>query len=269
MHGTVAVQARATVAEMGRRLGAALVLLVGASLATGCRPSTVTLTFAPQVGDRYTYRYEVDATVTRSLDGAAPAVSDLHTTIEAEQEVLEVSPGGVRAAVTLRRDGEAPRSTEVRLDRAGALQGVDLIEGQPAGVFGLRDLDGVLPTVALPSRALAPGDRWSLDGASLAGEARLARLGVIDGEDVAVIVTRTSEPIEDTVPTGTTTAALQGQLRARATTAYDLRDGSLRRSTSRARGQVQVRIAPPPGVDSAAASGTITYDIRVRVTRLG
>jgi hypothetical protein len=251
-----------------RRLLIAVVLLVGAVAVGACRSGTVTLAYAPEPGDRYAYRYEIEATVTRSLEGSEPTVTEVRTTLDADQEVLEVSPGGVRAEVTLRRDGGAPRRAEVRLDRAGTLEGVDLIEGQQTDVFGLDTLGGVLPTIALPEGPLAPGDRWSLDDGTVTGEGRLERLGVVDGKHVAVVATDTTQPIEDTVPTGPTTAALGGELRATGTTAYDLHDGSVRRVTARARGAVQARIAPPPGVDRGAVLGSITYDIRVQVTRL-
>jgi hypothetical protein len=252
---------------MRRRSATSLALLGGAVLLAGCRPGTVTLTFDPEAGDHYRYRYEIEAQVTTTLEGAAPSTTSIDTLLEADVTVVETAPSGVRAEVTLRRDGGAPRTSEVRLDRAGALQGVDLIEGQRADVFGLGDLSQVLPTLAPPESPLAPGDRWSLDAGTVTGEGRLARLGVVDGADVAVVATDATQPLEDTVPTGNTTATLSGELRSRATTAYDLRDGSLRRSTTRARGTVAALIAPPVGIDAAPVNGTIIYDIRVRVTR--
>ena len=253
---------------MRRRLAVALVLLLGAPAVAACREGTVTIAFTPTEGDERSYRYEIDATITQALDGDEAIVTKISTSLEADQEVLQVSPGGVRAEVTLRRDGGAPHTTEVRLDDAGTLQGVDLIEGQPIDIFGLEDLGGVLPTTSLPEGPLAPGDRWSIDDDPLAGEGRLLRLGVIDGEDVAVVTTDLTQPIEETTPVGATSAALDGDLRTTATTAYDVRDGSLRRASSRARGEVEARIAPPPGVNASAVLGTITYDVRVRVTRL-
>ncbi len=253
---------------MVRRLAMAVVLVAGAPLAAACRESTVALEYTPSEGDELSFRYEIDATITQALDGVEPTVSRISTTVQADQEVLEVSSAGVRAAVTLRRDGGAPRTSEVRLDDGGTVQGVDLIEGLSAGLFGLDDLEGVLPTVALPDGRLAPGDRWTIDDPELDGESRLVRLGVIDGEEVAVVASDLAQALEETTAAGGTNAALDGDLRASSTTAYDLRDGSLRRATTRARGEIEARIAPPPGIDAAAALGTITYDIRVRVVRL-
>ena len=253
---------------MGRRLAAALLLLGIAPLWAACRPSTIDVAFAPTAGVTYSYRYEIEATVTQSLDGAPPTVTEIRTTLLADQEVVEVSPGGVRAHVTLQREGSVARTSEVRLDRAGTLQGVDLIDGQPTGIFGLEGLGGVLPTAALPDGPLAPGDRWSVDDGAVTGSGRLVRLGVIDGEDVAVVRSDVTQPIDETTPVADTTADLDGDLRATATTSYDLRDGSVRRATTRARGVVHARIAPPPGIDAGAALGEITYEIRVRVTRV-
>ncbi len=252
---------------MVRRAAVAVGLLVAAALVAACRPDTVALAFRPQAGDRYEYRYEIEATITQALDGGRPTVTEIATTLETMQRVLEVSPGSVRAEITVRRDGGAPRRNEVRLDRAGSLQGVDLIQGQRADVFGLGELSGVMATLPLPEEMLAPGDRWRLDEDPFVGEGRLVRLGVVDGDDVAVIATDATQSLDDTVPTQATTAALTGQLRARGTTAYSLRDGSLRRSTTRARGAVVARIEPPPGVSAAPVVGDITYDIRIRVTR--
>jgi hypothetical protein len=253
---------------MGRRLAAALVAAALSPLAGACRESTVTLDRSPAVGDRYSYRYELTATVSQSLEGAEPTRTDITTTIQADQEVLEVHAGGVRAEVTIRRDGGAPRRAVVRLDRAGALQGLELVEGQRPELLGLDDLGAVLSTVPLPAGPLSPGARWTIDDGGVSGAGRLVRLGVIDGRDAAVVRTDTTQPVDEISPAGDTTAALEGRLRSRTTTAYDLDDGSVRRASSRTEGEVRARIDPPPGVDAEPVLGTITYAVRVRVTRL-
>ena len=94
-------------------------------------------------------------------------------------------------------------------------------------------------------------------------------MGVIDDADVAVVDTTLSAAIDDAVAAGTSAVTLLGELRSKAMAAYDISDGSIRRSSARSRGDVQARIEPPAGVDAAPVLGTITYDIRVRVTRIG
>ncbi len=252
---------------MARRL-LALALVLAAPLAAACREDTVAVAFEPEVGDVWSYRYEIDATVTTVLDGGSPMVTEIATTLLADQEVVQVTDDGVQAEVTLRRDGGAARTAEVRLDRAGSLQGLDLVSGEPLEVFGLSDLGGVLPTVALPDGRLAPGDRWAIDDGLATGTGRLVRLGVVDGREVAVVASDTRRPVAEVTPTQGTTAALEGELRARSTSTYDLGDGSLRRARSTARGDIEARIAPPSGVDAPAVPGTISYEVRVEVTRL-
>jgi hypothetical protein len=185
----------------------------------------------------------------------------------ADQTVSTVTSDGVTAELSIGRDGAEPRSVTVRLSRAGALQGMDLIEGQQTGAFGLEALSGALATVALPSAPLAPGDRWPIADGEARGQGRLERLGVVDGEEVAVVSLRTTQPVTGSVPAGATTASLDGELRTEATETFDLHDGALRRTSSRAHGTVRARIAPPAGIDADPVDGTITYEVRAEVTR--
>lgn len=236
---------------------------------SGCRASTVTIEPHLDVGDVARYRYEIDAEITRALDDGNPATTRIAAELLAEQEVLALTDHGAQAAVTLRREGAAPRSAQVLLDRSGAIRGISLVEGLASDTLGLSELGSLLPpSTAPPSIPLAPGARWSISEGQLEGHGRLERLGVIDGADVAVVETSVVEVLDDAVDTGTSEATLEGELRSRGTAAYDVSDGSVRRSTARSRGEVRALIQPPADVDAAPAEGTITYDIRVRVTRL-
>lgn len=246
---------------------AAVATLLALPLSAGCRAGTVELAFAPEVGDRYEHRYVVDATVTQALDDVAPTVHRLHSTLDVRQEVVEVTGDVVLVELTLRRDGGPRRTSQVRLDRAGVLEGIDLIEGQTVDVFGLDVLGGLLTGTPLPDEPVGPGDRWPVELGSVRGSARLVRLGIVDGRDVAVVRTSLEQAVDEVVPTATTTAGMRGTLRSSATTTYDLADGSLRRASTRARGAVRVRVAPPPGIVADPALGTITYDVRVEVAR--
>lgn len=238
-------------------------LLAAAMAASACRPNTVDLGFRPEVGDRYQYRYEIDAVVRQTLPGAEPEVSEIDTELVVEQYVEALTDEGVRVAVELRSEGGAPRSVVVLLDRAGSLEGIELVEGLPGGAappFG----EGAL---AIPERPLAPGERWDIGGAGAEGTARLERLGVIDGAEVAVVRAELTEEVDEARDAAGGTA-LSGTRSSDATTSYDIADGAVRRSVSVAHAELIARIAPPEGVDAAPLDATITYDVEVRVTRL-
>jgi hypothetical protein len=54
---------------MRRRPIAVLIAVAGSGVFVGCRPNTVRLTFEPQVGATYRYVYEIEATITRTVEG--------------------------------------------------------------------------------------------------------------------------------------------------------------------------------------------------------
>lgn len=254
---------------MDRRLAAAAVLLGGLLAGSACRPGTVTVAPRVEVGDRARYRYEIDATITSALEGDEPTTTEIATELLADQEVVAITEDGAQAQVTLRRDGDAPREAQVLLDRSGAIQSIELVEGLTSGGLGLAELGSLLPPSTLPPTSpLAPGARWKISEGGLEGRGRLDRVGIIDGEEVAVVETSLVEAMQEAVVAGASEATLDGQLRSGGTAAYDVADGSVRRSSARSHGEVSARIQPPAGVDAEPVDATITYDIRVRVTRL-
>lgn len=253
---------------MDRRLATSA--LLGAVVVAGaCRPSTVVIEPEVDVGDRTGYRYEIEATLTRSLEGGEPDTTTITTELVADQEVVTLTEAGAEAEVTLRRDGGPARSARVRLDRSGAIQGVELVEGLGTGTIGLEELGALLPaSSAPPPTPLAPGARWAIDSGPLSGTGRLHRLAVVDGVDVAVVSTALRESVHEAVATGTSAVDLDGVLHSRSTASYEIADGSLRRSIARTSGDLQAVIAPPEGVHAAPVDATITYEIEIRVTRL-
>ena len=227
---------------MVRRLLAVGVLAV---VAFGCRPSTVSVAFAPQVGDRYAYRYEIEATITRAIEGEEPEVIHVDTELVARPGGAGRAPSrGARIRLELTREGGATRTAVALVDRAGSLEGVELVEGLGAEVFGAAD--SIVPThlPGPPDRPLAPGDRWSSDDGDLRGRGRLERLGVIDGSDVAVVRTTATEDLARSVRAGASATEVTGRVRSGATTSYDLVDGAIRRSRSWSRGEVAGRASP-------------------------
>lgn len=251
---------------------ALLVLPTLAALALGgCRPGTVSVAYDPEVGDRYRYRYEIDARVTRAVDGGEPEVLAVDTELVADQEVQARTRSGARIAVELTREGGVPRQAVVLVDRAGSLAGVELVDDLDAAVFGVAGSDTLVPTNldAPPDRPLAPGDEWRVEDGRRRGRGRLERLGVVDGEDVAVVRTVVSEPIARSLRAGGSPTRVEGRLRSGGTTAYGLADGAIRRSESWSRGELRARLRPPAGVDADPVDATIRYEVTVDVTRLG
>lgn len=237
----------------------------------GCRPSTVSVAYAPEVGDRYAYRYEIETTVTRTLEGTEPEVVHLDTELVARLEVRARTTRGARIRLELTREGGAPRTAVAIVDRAGSLEGVELVEGLGAAVFGVADEDALVPThlTGPPDRPLAPGDRWSIRDGARREDGRLVRLGVIDDSDVAVVQTTATEDLSRSVQAGASATAVRGRVRSGATTSYDLSDGAIRRSRSWSRGKIDAELQPPEGVQAEPVHATIAYEVVVRVTRIG
>lgn len=254
-----------------RRAGLAVAAVLLAGLASAaCRPSTVSVSYSPAVGARYAYRYEIEATITRALEGAEPEVVHLDTQLTVRQEVRALTARGARIRLELTREGGAPRTVVAVVDRAGSLEGVELVEGLGAAVLGVADEDDIVPThlPGPPDRPLAPGDRWSIDEGDRTGEGRLTRLGVIDGSEVAVVRTTASEELDGSLQAGASATDVRGRVASGATTSYDLSDGAIRRSSSWSRGEVEARLQPPAGIEAEPARATIGYEVSVRVTRI-
>lgn len=251
---------------MVRRTVAMMCALVASLGVAGCRESTVDLGFRPEPGAAYSYRYEIHAVVTRSLAGEDDEVSELDTVLLVDQEVLERTADGARVQVEIRRDGQAAVSAVALLDRAGSLQGIDAIDG-----FAVDPLLTGAPVSApagLPAGRLRPGERWTIDGRTTSVTGRLQRLGVIQGEDVAVVQGTSTDEIDEDVAIGGSATTLRGGIRAASTTTYDLDDGAIRESSTSSRGTLDVLIAPPEGVTAEPVDGTISYEIEVQVIRV-
>src|SRR5690606_35037298 len=148
---------------------------------------------APRPGDQFDYRYTVRATLTREIDGGEPEVQTVDTVLLAHQEVLGRRGRGTRIEIDLTRDGGARSTVVAIVDRAGSLEGLELVQGLDAEVFALGHGGGFVPDPAdgSPDRPLRPGERWSISDGRRLGTGELVRLGVEDGRDVAVVRTPT------------------------------------------------------------------------------
>jgi hypothetical protein len=180
-----------------------------------------------------------------------------------------VTDDGVIAEVTLTTDGAAPRTSTVRLDRAGSLEAIQEVEGLPSESVGLSS-EALFGTTAgaPPADDLAVGERWSIRDGAVTGEGRLDRLGVIDGRDVAVVTTDLVDALTDLVAVGGSEVTLDGEAVTAASTTFDLGDGAVREGQSRTSGTVDARIAPPTGIDAEPVRAVIAFELRVRTARL-
>jgi hypothetical protein len=255
---------------MPRRSALAALVALTASLAAGCRTDEVRLGFAPEPGATYRYRYELDATITRAVEGEEPRTTTVHLSFESRQTVLEQTPDGTRMEVTLTAPQSSPRSAEVVVDRAGSLQAIQEVEGLSADAIGLPSAGSLLAStsVAPPTEALELGEEWEVAIGVVNGEGRLDHFAVLDGRDAAVVETELVEVLTDTVERGGSEVVLDGDLRSTASTAFDLTDGSVRRSRTSSHGEVEVLVSAPIDVIAPAVEALVTYELEVTATRL-
>ncbi len=256
---------------MARPTIAVVLLVLVAAIASGCRGDDVRLGFEPAAGATYRYRYEVDATITRALEGEEPKTTSVHLTFRSHQTVLEQTDEGTRMEVTLSAPQSAPRTAEVVVDRAGSLQAIQQVEGLPADQIGLPSAAALLASTSVepPTGPLSLGDTWDVALGVVSGRSRLDHFAVLDGARAAVVEMELVEVLTDTVSSGASEVVLDGDLRSSSRTAFDLSDGSVRRSRTRSHGRVDVLVSPPADVVAPAVEGEVTYDLRVTTTQIG
>lgn len=258
-------------------------LLVAAALAligTACREDTVRLSYQPRPGDRYSYRVEVQAEAVATVGDEAPRRTQTTNVFESEQSVLDADSSGTRVQVRLSEVGGLPRNFVVRLDRAAQLAEVQSIEGLPASALGGLGLSEIFPAAAgaPPDEPLSPGSRWAIDEpvqlaspqpSRLTGEGRLAKLGVVDGREVATVVSTFRLPVERTAEERRSRLQLSGSQDTNASTTYDLKDGSVVSVEARTNGTYGVMLLPPDGTPGTPIPGTLTVEVRSVTRRVG
>lgn len=249
-----------------------LPLVLGLALAVAaCASEEVAVAFRPDPGAEYRFRYEITGTVTTTTDDGSPTeVTELATTLESDQEVLEVVAEGALVEVRLRQEGGAERTAVVALDRAGSLRSIETIEDLPVEAFGLPAAGSVEASdaAAPPAGPLTIGQRWAISEGALSGEARLDSLGVIDGHEVARVEAELDEAVDEATTAGGSAVRLDGSLRTRTTTTFDLDDGAVRRGRTTTTGTVRARIDAPPDIVSPPVTASIRYRLVVITTRL-
>lgn len=261
----------------------ALLALVVPLAGAGCREDTVRLSFRPSVGDVYRYEVTVRSHSEVLIPGEEPTVRDEEVVLQSEHTVLEADDDGVRVQVILGDASGSVRTFTVRFDRAAQLEAVEaddaLVDpGEPGDAFGISE---IFPAAsgAPPDRRLAPGDTWSVDetvglpGAvgrsQLTATGRLSELGVLDGRDVARVVTSsTLELASEVVSLEGETLRLDGSQHTEQRASHDLADGAVREASSSTRGVYDLEIRPPLGRVGDSVEGTLVVEVSSRSRRL-
>jgi hypothetical protein len=256
-------------------VGGALLLSV---LFTGCKDDTIHLAYRPKPGDHHTYEVRVRAVTVRTIGGGEPNRTEIENVFEAHHSVLEAGPAGSRVEVKLIEQGGEARTFVVTLDRAAQLAEVQRIEGLPASALGGLGLSEIFPAAAAapPDRLLSPGDRWSIDEpvrlvapepAQLRGSGRLAKIGVVDGRDVATVESNYELGVARTAEEGQGQLILDGAQDTSSTTTYDLGDGALVSARSYSKATYNITLLPPAGTVVAPIPGTLTLEVRSTTRR--
>ena len=266
---------------MARRLVLVCALLL--PVLGACRDDTVRLSFRPSVGDVYRYEVTVRSRSEVRIPGADPSVREEEVVLQSEHTVLEADDDGVRVQVILGDASGSVRTFVVRFDRAAQLEAVEaddaLVDaGEGADPFGISE---IFPAAsgAPPDRRLGPGDTWEVDesiglpGAvgrsQLTASGRLAELGVLDGRDVARVVTSsTLELASEVVSLEGETLRLDGSQQTSQRASHDLADGAVREASSSTRGEYDLEIRPPLGRLGDPVAGTLVVEVSSRSRRL-
>jgi hypothetical protein len=253
------------------------VALAGALVLAGCRSGSVRIDFRPRLNGRYAYTIDVKASTTTAIDGRTPTRNASDQRLQARHVVQEVDRAGVVVDVHVTGQDVPDRSFEVRLDRAASLVEVQRVQDIPTSVLGDLGLSEVFTAAAgaPPDRALRPGARWTIDepvslpGARtvrLTGAGRLTELGVVDGRQVATVVSTYKLPVHQT-STGTEgTVTLDGDQTTDTTATHALTDGAVQSVRARTVGRFRLTLAPPAGANGAVLQGHLDVEVE-SVTR--
>ena len=252
--------------------------MAGALALAACEEHTITIQFEPMVGDRYRLESEVDAEILRTVDGEVD-VERSESRLSASETVTAVDEDEIAVEVSVERDGAVPRRYEVRFGPSGHLSAIDLVEGVPTPALGLDLASGLPPDlVSPPTGPLEPGATWSNEReitnpdtdetVVVSGTGRLESLGVVDGVPIASVVVEVDVPLRSVESTADGRVTVRGRQTVVSRTRYDLDNGTARHDRTDIRGEIDVLVEPPEGIDAPPVPGTIRYDIEAETHRV-
>lgn len=260
------------------RHAVAVVAVAGALSLSACDDHTVAIRFDPEVGDEYRLESHVDTEIERTVDGKTD-VDRSTARLEASETVTAVDDNEIAVEVTVERDGAVPRRYEVRFGPRGHLSTIDLVEGVPAGALGLNLTSGLPSDLSSPPAGpLEPGAEWSIEReitnpetdetVTVRGTGRLESLGVADGVPIASVVVDVAVPLRSVETTTEGRVTLRGRQSVVSRTRYDLDTGTARHDRTDIRGEIDVLVEPPKGIDAPPVPGTIRYEIEMETERV-
>lgn len=244
---------------------------------TACEEHTVAIEYRPEPGDEYVVGAQVESEIVRTVDGETDVERNT-SRLDAVETVTAVDDDEVAVEVTVERDGSVPRTYEVRFDPTGHLSTIDLVEGVPAETLGIgltTDLPADISSP--PTGRLEPGATWTIERVitspdrdeafTVTGTGHLTSLGVVDGTPIGTVVVEVSVPLHSVMLTDDGRVTVRGTQTVRSRTSYDLDEGTARGDTTDIRGDVDVLVEPPEGVDAPPVPGTIRYVIETQTRR--
>ena len=262
---------------MHRRCVVAVVAATTVLSLAACEDHTVAIRYQPTVGDEFRLHSEVDTEVARTVDDDTD-VQRNSSRLEATETVTSVDEDEIAVDVTVERDGSVARTYEVRFDPTGHLSAIDLVEGVPTEALGIV-LTSDLPAdiSSPPPGRLEPGATWTIERVltsperdqpfTVRGTGRLDSLGMVDGTPIGVVVSEVSVPLHSVTVTDDGRVTVRGTQHVVSRTTYDLDGGTARSDSTDIRGDVEVLVEPPEGIDAPPVPGTISYVIEAQTRR--
>ena len=252
---------------------------------SACAPDAVELSYGLEPGRRLSYELRLSADLQRTLSEQTVS-QHIEATFEANQEILELLPGGGASArmelipTALVIDGESvdpgqPQAFVVALGEDGRVVEIDASDRSETVPLGPVSVERLLPRLrpVLPGSAVAPGEAWQSDTTftdrsgrfSLASESRLERLGTVSDVEAALVRTTYVSPVDRREAFANAVAELEGE-DVGVQEAWFALEGYLLRSSGDSVGTYDVTFRPP-GAEAGLqpVQGSLVVDLHTEM----